>query len=552
MRLFRTVALAGALALGTVGCAELDVPNNNSPDAKRALASPGDVESLIGGSFRTWWIAQKSYDSAGLALAVMAWEVSSSHGNARMWLSSRMPREAVPVHPSAPDVATIETPWYNPYRAIVAASDGIRAMDSGLELPDGAMGQHRGRAWARLVQGLSHGTIALLFDRGVILDEKTDIANDPPQLVPYGEVMDAALKYLDEAIAIAEANTFTIKENWINGITLTNEDVAKIGHSYKARFMAQVARTPAEREAVDWEKVIFHAEKGVTETFAPISNWNTWWDEIQYYGALASWAQMSYRHFGAADITGGYQAWMSKPWADRTRFLMVTPDKRWPQGETAEAQKANKGVYFEYTDLQPFQIARGTYYPSFYRDYRFDAPYININRLGPMTEIEPAEMWALQAEGHIRRNRPEQAAAQINKTRVAIGGLPPVTAAGVPAGDNCVPKKADGACGDLMDAMKWEKRNETRYTALGGFYFDNRGWGDLDPGTALHWPIPGKELQVLQEDMYTFGGGENPQWEAALISGDALLSAGARVEMQNKLHNRLEREFAVRRLSPKF
>ena len=62
--------------------------------------------------------------------------------------------------------------------------------------------------------------------------------------------------------------------------------------------------------------------------------------------------------------------------------------------------------------------------------------------------------------------------------------------------------------------MKWEKRNETRFTALGGFYFDNRGWGDLDSGTALHWPIPGKELQTLQLPMYTFGGGVNPEWEA--------------------------------------
>ena len=83
---------------------------------------------------------------------------------------------------------------------------------------------------------------------------------------------------------------------------------------------------------------------------------------------------------------------------------------------------------------------RGLYYPSFYRDYRFDEPFVNQSYRGPMTEIEPAEMWALQAEGYLRLNQPENAIDFINRTRVDIGGLPPVTVAGVPGGENCVPK----------------------------------------------------------------------------------------------------------------
>jgi hypothetical protein len=551
MKFLRVVAVSGALAISAVGCADLDVPNMNSPERDRALAAPGDVQSLISGSFRTWWISQKSYESAGLSLSVMAWEHSSSHGNARMWISSRMPREAIPVHPSEPDANTVEDPWYLPYRAIVAASEGLAAMDAGLEMPEeaGSDTQARARAWARFVQGVGHGTIGLLFDRGFVMDETVDAINSPPPLVPYTEVMAAALGYLDEAIALAEANTFKIPSTWLNGLEYDNTDLAKVAHSYRARFMAQVARTPAERAAVDWEKVIAHAEKGVEETFAPISNWSTWWDEIQYYGTLAAWSQMSYRHFGRGDISGGYQEWMATDWNDRVRFLMVTPDKRWPQGETAEEQaKAdNRGKYFQYVATQPFQVARGLYYPSFYRDYRFDGPYVSQANKGPMTEIEPEEMWALQAEGHIRLNRPEIAAELINKSRVESGGLPPVTAAGVPGGDSCVPKMIDGSCGDLMEAMKWEKRNETRFTAFGGFYFDNRGWGDLDPGTALHWPIPGKELQVLQMDLYSFGGGVDPEWEAALVSGDPVEAAGARLQMQNSLQVRLQKDFDGRR-----
>jgi hypothetical protein len=519
MKTLRTIGVMGALLVGLAGCADLVVPNENNPDAARALANPGDVESLIGGSFRTWWISQKSYSSGGLSISVMAWEHSSSHGNARMWRSSRVPREAIPVHPAEPEAWAIETPWYNPYRAISAASDGLRAIQGGLDMPiaDGmnqATANNRAKAWGKLVQGLAHGSIALLFDQGFIMDETVDIAVAPPQLVGYNDVMNAALGYLDEAIALAEGNTFTIPGTWINGLTLTNADVARLAHSYKARFLARVARTPAERAAVNWGQVIHHAERGVQEMFAPISNWSTWWDEIQVYGSFANWGQMSYYHFGAADVTGRWQTWKATAWNDRTRFVMQTPDLRWPQGTTDTEQNANPGKYFAYTGLQPFQVARGTYYMSHYRDRRFDI-MLASGYTGPMTEFSPTELDMLRAEGHIVRGENAQAAALINKTRVAHGGLPAVVGAGaVPGGAACVPKRPDGSCGNLLDAMKWEKRNETRFTGFGGFFYDDRGWGDLVTGTALHWPIPGKELEVLLMPFYTFGGGTAPDWEA--------------------------------------
>jgi hypothetical protein len=553
--------VVGALLVGVAGCADLDVPNINSPDAARALANPGDVESLIGGSFRTWWISQKSYESAGLALSVTAWEHSSSHGNMRMWRTSRVPREPIPVSTGEPEQQVINTPWYNPYRAIAASTDGLRALDAGLNMPvETGMTQAavnaRARAWGKFVQGLSHGSIALLYDRGFVMDETVDLAAAPPQLQPYGDVMNAALGYLDQAIQLAEANAFDIPETWVNGLNLTNVDVARLAHSYKARFMARVARTPAERQAANWGPastpgtIMYHADRGVQQMFAPISNWNTWWDEIQAYGILANWAQMSYYHFGAADVSGRWQTeWINQPWGDRARFVMVTPDLRWPQGTTSteQALAANRGVYFEYTALQPFQVARGLYYMSHYRDHRFTY-YQAAGYTGAMTEFSPVELDLLKAEGHIYRNEIPQAVALINPTRVNIGGLPPLGADGqVPGGALCVPKRADGSCGNVMDAMKWEKRNELRFTGFAGFFYDDRGWGDLVPGTALHWPLPGREIETLQMDLYTFGGGTNPEWEANLMSGDALQSAGVRVEQQRQLHERYENAFRNRR-----
>jgi hypothetical protein len=36
--------------------------------------------------------------------------------------------------------------------------------------------------------------------------------------------------------------------------------------------------------------------------------------------------------------------------------------------------------------------------------------------------------------------------------------------------------------------------------------FDDRGWGDLIPGTITMYPVPGEELLILLEEIYTFGG----------------------------------------------
>jgi len=54
--------------------------------------------------------------------------------------------------------------------------------------------------------------------------------------------------------------------------------------------------------------------------------------------------------------------------------------------------------------------------------------------------------------------------------------------------------------------MKYEKRIECMFTASGLAFFDDRGWGELTPGTPIHFPVPAKELNILRLPVYTFGG----------------------------------------------
>jgi hypothetical protein len=119
------------------------------------------------------------------------------------------------------------------------------------------------------------------------------------------------------------------------------------------------------------------------------------------------------------------------------------------------------------------------------------ADYFNNGGVGPMVIFEVSELDLLKAEGYFRQGQTGQAADIVNLTRVTNGQLPEAT-----AGD-----------ADLFEKIKYEKRFETYASGCGVAFFDRRGWGELVSGTPLHFPVPGKELEVLQENIYSWGGG---------------------------------------------
>src|SRR5690606_966217 len=102
-----------------------------------------------------------------------------------------------------------EAPWIQNYRAISAAAQGLQSLsDPELAAQLDASRLARARAFAKFVLGLAHGQIALLYDQGFIVDETTDV-NEEQQAVGYNEMLEAAIGYLDEAIALSQGESFT-------------------------------------------------------------------------------------------------------------------------------------------------------------------------------------------------------------------------------------------------------------------------------------------------------------------------------------------------------
>ena len=68
-------------------CQSLDVVNQNNPDEARALATPSDIESLIAGSFLSWFDAIQS-STPNMSLAMPADVYTCGWGNFGMGVMS--------------------------------------------------------------------------------------------------------------------------------------------------------------------------------------------------------------------------------------------------------------------------------------------------------------------------------------------------------------------------------------------------------------------------------------------------------------------------------
>jgi hypothetical protein len=521
----RLPLVAGLLLAGTAACVDLDVQNPNAPDAAQALRTAGDVEALIAGTYREWWNSQWSNASMGPILSVQSFQHSAFPANFGMTMYSTFPREQIVNDPAHGFYNQWANPWTWNYRAIAAARDGLLALDEG-RVEMAAADEQRARAFARFMQGLAHATLATLFDQAFVVDESVD-TKQTLQAQPAAEVLAAALGYFDDAIELAQGAGFTIPETWMSK-PVTAAELVRLAHSYKAMYRAAVARTPEERQAVDWDAVIADVDAGVTSDWAmkiENSNWGAfgvgWYVHSISAAGAGLWSQMSYFVLGMADQSGRYQRWLAYPLGDRhpnlgsdagDPFIIETPDERFPQGSTLAAQRAAPGTYYRAAAATGMwgQPGRGTWRWSWYLSHRFLPWFTSFAANPDYPWVSAAGLRLLKAEGRYHKGDRAGAAELINVTRTA-NGLNATDAAGT--NTSCVPKLPDGSCGDLFEMLKWEKRIETVGQGLFGapWYFDGRGWEDLYEGTQLEFPVPCRESQVLILDCYTFGGVGGPR-----------------------------------------
>jgi len=516
------------VTLGASACVDfLSAENYNSPNVERVFATPGAIEQTLGSGYQLCRNQALATDIRR-QMWVMGLELYSQLGNFLMG-----PRGAIPRSPilNNRSVSQAQPETFSAWsRQARLTANAIQALDrhraSGRTLGTPAQDQ-RARAMGFLAIGCNLGWLAMVYDSAGIVHHAMD-PQDVPPLSNYAAVMSAAIANLDSAISVAQmaANSttggFPVPAVWFGGNALTAEQFVRLARSYKARFRAGVSRTPGERNAVDWTAVIADAENGLVADLLVNVGGATGWIAGGSFTALDGATQMPLFMWGFSDVSGAYSEWVTRPHSERRDFLVVTPDLRWPSGHTEQEQTAasratgayNVLPYISHSADVPTGEAWGKsqYYFSRYG-------YLSRTGFGTHPDFLKTELDLLAAEGYIRTNRLFEAAARIDLSRVARGGLPPLSGVianasqSVPGGTECVPRVPQPPtfttvdCGTILEALKYEKRIELAFLPLGAWYFDARGWGDLVEDTPLEYPVPVLELDARNLPHYNLGGG---------------------------------------------
>jgi hypothetical protein len=532
IRFFTAAAVIGGLA----ACKDtVSVDNLNNPDRARVLARPADVEGLGASQFQqviNGTIGDITRPNTGMLTA--AFENASALANNGLGPRSAIPRGSI----GNGRGNAYADDNFGTFRVLSVASRNVSDVLNRAKSPGFALSstgdEQRLKAFAHFVHGVTLGYLAATYD-SIGVPRPSDGATDVPPLEPYAAVNTYALGELDSALVYArKSGTSSLPVNWLTGPTGPTVSVAtfiRVIRSYKAKFRAQVARTPAERAAVNWAEVIADATNGLTADLMagmnPSAGWDYAWLSSTLHFRDPNWHQLPYYIIGMADVSGAYDTWLATARDSRTPFLIQTPDLRFPQGATRPGQQSTCPAtnldcpltrarqYIRNRPPGEDQAAEG-WRSSFYDHYRWRG-FADAGRVGLFPIFTVTEVDMLAAEGYIRTGNIAAAATLIDKTRTT-SGLPALSGAvttatdPVPGGASCVPRVPVGpnytstACGNTMEAMKWEKRMETAYTAYGAWYLDSRGWGDLPEGTPLSWPVPFQELDARKKAIYDLGG----------------------------------------------
>ena len=510
-------SLAGIIVLATA-CQDLNVPNTQQPDRVRALANPGDVESLVGAQFLVLCNRYHNRTAVYNALVAVADEATTTIANDGAYQISGEPRPTF-ANNTLSEVAGLSFAPYRDFNSMVAsANDALLVIEGGLKIVNaGVDNTMRVKTFAKFVQGLGLAHLALYSDSAFVLLEGTqkrinagEIGPLDLHLLPYTEVRDSAVRVLEEAAALADANTFTLPQlQYFKTRDSDNRELARIAHFYLARLLVYSARTPQEREAVDWEAVVEHTNKGlIADVDLPLVSGQlttSLYSRIHATPTGGGAHRADNKLIGPADVSGTYQAWIDTPIPQRNRFDITTPDRR----ITGAGGPRTAGKYFTYrTDNTSFTESRGTYHFSAYQFNR-NSGVASPTTTGKVVLWPKAENDLMKAEALYFLGDRAGAAALVNLTRVANGQLPPVTVDGAPQ-PNCVPRLANGDCANLYWSIIYERFIEAAGTDGMRAYFDSRGSDRLPEGTFIHIPLPQQEAIAIRHEEYTYGGVGGP------------------------------------------
>jgi len=455
---------------------DLDVKYLNLPDRETALKNPEDVYGIAKSGFYNWYMTQNTSLSMRMAMWVAADQGTCSWANSGMWHLSDEPRRPFNNDPSYKYAFINQNYYAECHGNLSQMNDVLKKINEGMQIGYNGQDTKLVRANAYMIQGLTLGYLALIYDKAYIVTEYTD----NPEIIeasPYTVVMDSAIAKLDKAIELLDKKSFKIPTDWISGNSFRARDLAKLLRNYAARFLVSLPRNKSEYDQVDWNKVLEYAEKGYDDDFKVYMDGVNWKSYFRHYTVRPGWARIDSRIINLMDP--------SYP----SRFPADGHNP--PEADSKDRRLTTDFSFNSSNNMKP---ERGYVH---YSNYEYTRYPLEVSiQTGDAPIFLKAELDMIKAEAYLKLGNKQKAIDIINAgTRILRGNL------------DKLPDSAGEE--DVFNAIFYERDIELIQTGFGIAFFDMRRRDYLQEGTLLHFPIPGKELNVLQLPYYTYGGVEN-------------------------------------------
>lgn len=482
-KIIKLSVIALLVAFTFTGCEDLDVANENQPDAEAALANPADVLNLINGAGNSLMLRIIGF--TGIYYNLMADQTSTTNAYVGFWSFADQPRLAINNSPTNANLgASVGSDWSGFNNYIFSANLVIDLIENkgatyeigGSDLTSQMLAQ------AYFIKGLSQGFLGMIFDKAYIVNPDTDFGT--LEFSDYNAVSAEAIANIEKSMSLA--NAVSGFEYFIyQGYTLDKATFMKVANSFAAKIMISTPRSKAEAASVDYAKVLSYANAGITADFNPPTNGG-----YEFYNNMQDWSTYTLSD-GAGYLPTDIKV---------IHMLDNSIPKDYPTDASVILSDANSAdprqSYFGYANAFGFlRESRGRHLFTNWKNNRFFTNNDRGTLAGLSTDIfHTEELDYIKAEATLMTQGASAAAALLNSSaRFTKGNI-----------------TTSGTASDVEYALHYEYSVELDLGAtIGTQWFFMRRHNLLQVGTPLSYPVPGTELEITGDQLYSFGGADN-------------------------------------------
>lgn len=463
---------------------EFNIPNPNQADAKRVLGNGADFQNFNISNHSS--VMSSQIEFTGIYFRGLADQFTTTNAYRGFWDFCDQPRRAIINSTSNDDLGFQAAGAWDDFNSVINnANIVINNIENvgGTVVVDGTDLTNQELAGAYFDKGVALGYLSLIYDKGYIVNPDTDTSN--LEFSTYQELYAASISNIEKAIQIANSSSTFGYEVYPAGQSLDKAVFIQLANSYMARFSIGIARTNAEAEGLDYNKILSYANKGLTADFSPEAT------EDVFYNNLQDWSL-----FLLGDGAGYMPADLKIQ-----RLFDPTYDTNYPTDEEIILEEATTtdprlALYYEYvgSNFGFLRASRGRQLFSSYRTIKFFNGN-DQNQTGLPTNIfAKAEIDYIKAECYYRL------ADYTNAVSVLDGSLRKTK-----GNQDTTAEKAN-----VLNALLYEVSIELDLSSgMAVEWAFMRRHDMLQAGSPTMFPVPASELEITQDEIYTFGGEPN-------------------------------------------